>query len=113
MPDFHEAPAAVARALDIARTASKPVGIADAQDNTGGGLGDTTGLLKAMIAAPARRAVIGTIIDAQRADTALAVGKAGPASSQSAADAFRATSRFKCGVAAWARTLMVGSPTAR
>src|SRR5262245_5038121 len=45
-------------------SASKPVIIADTQDNPGGGgPGDTTGLLRAMLAAKAKGAVIGALID--------------------------------------------------
>lgn len=76
MPDFLEAPAAVAKALAIAAGASKPVVIADTQDNPGGGgTGDTTGVLRAMIAAGARGAVIGAMIDAEAAAAAHAAGE--------------------------------------
>lgn len=76
LPEFHAAPEAVRRALDIARTASKPVVIADTQDNPGGGgPGDTTGVLRALIDAGARRAVIGAIIDAETAAAAHETGE--------------------------------------
>ncbi len=76
LPEFYPAPEAVARALAIAATASKPVVIADTQDNPGGGgTGDTTGLLRAMLAARAKGAVIGALIDPIAADAAHAAGE--------------------------------------
>jgi microcystin degradation protein MlrC len=76
LPEFYPAPEAVARALAIAASASKPVVIADTQDNPGGGgPGDTTGVLRALIAARARGAVIGAIIDPVTADAAHAAGE--------------------------------------
>lgn len=76
LPEFYPAPEAVARALAIAATASKPVVIADTQDNPGGGgPGDTTGLLRAMLAAKARGAVIGALIDPMAADAAHEAGE--------------------------------------
>lgn len=76
LPDFLGAREAVERALVIAAKASKPVIIADTQDNPGGGgPGDTTGVLAALIAAKAKGAVIGAIIDAETADAAHAAGE--------------------------------------
>ena len=76
LPEFYPADEAVRRALEIARTASKPVVIADTQDNPGGGgSGDTTGVLRALLAAKARGAVIGAIIDPASADAAHATGE--------------------------------------
>ena len=76
LPEFYPADEAVDRALGLARSASKPVVIADTQDNPGGGgTGDTTGVLRALMAAKARGAVIGAIIDAATADAAHAVGE--------------------------------------
>jgi microcystin degradation protein MlrC len=76
LPEFYPAPEAVARARAIAATASKPVVIADTQDNPGGGgTGDTTGLLRAMLAANAKGSVIGALIDPTAADIAHAVGE--------------------------------------
>jgi microcystin degradation protein MlrC len=76
LPEFYAAPEAVARALAIAAKASKPVVIADTQDNPGGGgPGDTTGLLRAMLASKAKGAVIGALIDAAAADAAHAAGE--------------------------------------
>ncbi len=76
LPEFYPADEAVGRALAIARSASKPVVIADTQDNPGGGgSGDTTGVLRALIASKARGAVIGAIIDAATADAAHATGE--------------------------------------
>jgi len=80
LPEFFPAAEAVAKALAIARGASRPVVIADTQDNPGGGgPGDTTGVLRALLAAGARGAVIGAIIDAESADKAHAVGEGGSA----------------------------------
>lgn len=76
LPEYYPAAEAVARALAIAATASKPVIIADTQDNPGGGgPGDTTGLLRAMLAAKAKGAVIGALIDATAVDAAHAAGE--------------------------------------
>jgi microcystin degradation protein MlrC len=76
MPAFLDAPLAVAKAMEIAANASKPVVIADTQDNPGGGgPGDTTGLLREMMRAGARGAAIGAIIDAEMADAAHSVGE--------------------------------------
>jgi microcystin degradation protein MlrC len=76
LPEFHSAADAVGRALAIAAGASKPVMIADTQDNPGGGgPGDTTGLLRAMLAAGAKGAVIGALIDPEAADAAHAAGE--------------------------------------
>jgi microcystin degradation protein MlrC len=80
LPEFYPAAQAVARALAVAATASKPVVIADTQDNPGGGgPGDTTGLLRAMLAAKAKGAVIGALIDPAAADAAHAAGEGGVA----------------------------------
>ena len=66
---------AVQEALRLARDASKPVVIADAQDNPGaGGSSDTTGVLRALIRHDARDAAIGLIVDPQ---AALAAHRAG------------------------------------
>ena len=75
LPEFYPADEAVRRALSVAKGASKPVIIADTQDNPGGGgPGDTTGVLRALIAAGAKGAVIGAIIDPETADAAHATG---------------------------------------
>jgi microcystin degradation protein MlrC len=65
----------VARAIAIAKTASKPVVIADTQDNPGcGGTADATGLLEALVAADAQGAVLGFLCDAEAAQAAHAAG---------------------------------------
>lgn len=65
----------VARAKDIAISASKPVLIADAQDNPGAGAtGDTTGLLAALVDGGAERAIIGMLWDAETASLAHQAG---------------------------------------
>lgn len=66
---------AVIRAMQIARTASKPVVIADTQDNPGGGgNSDTTGILRALIRNRAKEAAIGLIVDKAAALMAHAAG---------------------------------------
>jgi microcystin degradation protein MlrC len=66
----------VRRALQIAARANRPVVIADTQDNPGaGGNSDTTGMLRALVAASAQRAAIGLIADAEAARIAHAAGQ--------------------------------------
>lgn len=66
----------VARAMRIARDASKPVVIADTQDNPGcGGTADSTGLLQAMLDAGVPDAVLGFLCDAEAARAAHAAGE--------------------------------------
>lgn len=65
----------VARAIEIARTANKPVVIADTQDNPGcGGTADSTGVLKALVAAGAQGAVLGLLCDPHAAEAAHRAG---------------------------------------
>ncbi len=65
----------VAKALELAKTASKPVVLADTQDNPGaGGNGDTVGLLEALVAQSAKGAVIGVLADAETASRAHELG---------------------------------------
>ncbi len=65
----------VRRAMTIAAQASRPVVIADTQDNPGaGGNSDTTGMLRALIANGASRAAIGLIVDPDAARVAHAAG---------------------------------------
>ncbi|MFM9886979.1 MAG: M81 family metallopeptidase [Burkholderiales bacterium] len=66
---------AVRRAMSIAERATRPVVIADTQDNPGaGGNSDTTGMLRALIDCRAQRAAIGILVDA---DAAVAAHRAG------------------------------------
>jgi microcystin degradation protein MlrC len=66
--------AAVARAMQRGERGA-PVVLADTQDNPGaGGNGDTTGLLRALIDADARDAVLGLLVDAASARQAHEVG---------------------------------------
>ena len=66
---------AAARAVAIAASASRPVVIADPQDNPGaGGAGDTTGLLSALLTAGARRACLSMIWDPATAKQAASAG---------------------------------------
>lgn len=67
---------AVAEARRIARGASRPVVIADTQDNPGcGGSADSTGLLKALVAAGTEDAVLGFLCDPAAAQAAHAAGE--------------------------------------
>jgi microcystin degradation protein MlrC len=67
---------AVAQAIYLARGASRPVVIADTQDNPGGGgHGDTTGLLAELLAQHAEGAVLGLINDAESAAACHAAGE--------------------------------------
>lgn len=65
----------VAEALRLARGGGRPVILADTQDNPGaGGNGDTMGLARALVAARADGAAIGSIVDAEAARVAHATG---------------------------------------
>jgi microcystin degradation protein MlrC len=67
---------AVVEALRLARDATKPIVLADIQDNPGaGGTSDTVGLLRALIAHRARGAVIGLIVDPEAAAAATEAGE--------------------------------------
>ena len=62
-------------AMALAKTARKPVIIADTQDNPGaGGDSDTTGMLRALVRNNARRAAIGAICDPASAKAAHKAG---------------------------------------
>jgi len=66
----------VKEALRLSSTASKPIVLADIQDNPGaGGTSDTVGLLRALIAHKARGAVLGMIVDPEAAAAAHAIGE--------------------------------------
>jgi microcystin degradation protein MlrC len=68
--------AAVREAINIARTARRPVVIADTQDNPGcGGTGDTTGMLAALVRNRAERAALCVLTDAAAAAAAHAAGE--------------------------------------
>jgi microcystin degradation protein MlrC len=65
----------VRHAMELARTASKPIIIADTQDNPGaGGDSDTTGMLRALVRNNATRAATGVIYDPVSAKAAHAAG---------------------------------------
>src|SRR5690606_18397073 len=67
---------AVAEAKRIASGASRPVVLADTQDNPGGGGdGDTTGVLAALVEARAENAVLGLLCDADAAARAHEAGE--------------------------------------
>jgi microcystin degradation protein MlrC len=62
-------------AMELAKGASKPIVIADTQDNPGaGGDSDTTGMLRALVRNRAARAAIGVLCDPQSAMAAHAAG---------------------------------------
>ncbi|MFP6774854.1 MAG: M81 family metallopeptidase [Alphaproteobacteria bacterium] len=66
---------AVIEAMRLAETATKPIVIADTQDNPGcGGSGDTVGMLAALVAHDAQGAVFGAVADDQAAVAAHASG---------------------------------------
>ncbi|MCE7029892.1 M81 family metallopeptidase [Jiella avicenniae] len=66
---------AVREAMRISAGATKPVVIADTQDNPGaGGDSDTTGMLRALVEAGAERAAIGVIVDPAAAKAAHEAG---------------------------------------
>jgi microcystin degradation protein MlrC len=68
--------ACVQRAMAIAQRSTRPVVIADTQDNPGaGGDSDTTGMLRALVANRAQRAALGLMVDAQAAQIAHAAGE--------------------------------------
>lgn len=67
---------AVRRAIRIARGASRPVVLADTQDNPGaGGTADTTGLLRALVAADAPEAALALVCDPHVATIAHRAGE--------------------------------------
>lgn len=66
----------VRHAYEISRTASRPVVIADTQDNPGaGGDSDTMGMLRALLEAEAENAAIGLIYDPEVAEVAHKAGE--------------------------------------
>ncbi|MFN4088764.1 MAG: M81 family metallopeptidase [Alphaproteobacteria bacterium] len=67
---------AVAEAVALAAAAARPVVLADTQDNPGGGGdGDTTGVLAALVRARAEVAVLGLLVDPTVAEQAHAAGE--------------------------------------
>lgn len=65
----------VRHAMELARSATKPIIIADTQDNPGaGGDSDTTGMLRALVRNKAIRAATGVIYDPESAKAAHAAG---------------------------------------
>ncbi len=67
---------AVVEALRLAQRATRPIVLADIQDNPGaGGTSDTVGLLRALIAHKAAGAAIGMIVDPEAAEAASAAGE--------------------------------------
>ena len=75
---LYTADEAVQEALRLAQTTTKPIVLADIQDNPGaGGTSDTVGLLRALIAHQAKGAVLGMIVDPEAAAAAHEVGEGG------------------------------------
>jgi microcystin degradation protein MlrC len=73
---LYTADEAAQEAIRLAKTATKPIVLADIQDNPGaGGTSDTVGLLRALIAHKAKGAVIGMIVDPEAAALAHDVGE--------------------------------------
>lgn len=69
---------AVAEAMRIAGTASRPVVLADTQDNPGAGApSNTTGLIEELLRQRAERAVVGIVHDVRAAEAAHAAGIGG------------------------------------
>jgi microcystin degradation protein MlrC len=69
--------AGVLHAMELAKTAKKPIVIADTQDNPGaGGDSDTTGMLRALVRNKAQRAATGVIFDPESAKAARAARRA-------------------------------------
>lgn len=67
---------AVAEALRLSKKATKPIILADVQDNPGaGGTSDTVGILRALIQQRATGAVIGMMVDPEAAAAAEATGE--------------------------------------
>ena len=74
-PDFLEPAEAVRRAQALAAGASRPVVIADTQDNPGaGGDANTTGMLRALVEADAQNAALGLFYDPEVVGQAVAAG---------------------------------------
>ncbi|MCR9256096.1 MAG: M81 family metallopeptidase [Alphaproteobacteria bacterium] len=72
---LHEADDAVAEAIVLSQGADKPVVIADTQDNPGaGGDSNTTGMLRALVAADAQNAALGLLFDPAAAEAAHEAG---------------------------------------
>src|ERR1700694_4050426 len=66
----------VRHAMELTKRASKPIVIADTQDNPGaGGDSDTTGMLRALVRNGATRAAIGVIVDPESAKAAHTAGQ--------------------------------------
>ena len=73
---LYTADEAAVEAIRLAKTAAKPIVLADIQDNPGaGGTSDTVGLLRALLAHRAEGAVIGMIVDPEAGAAAHEVGE--------------------------------------
>lgn len=82
---------AVAHAMRLANSATRPVVLADVQDNPGaGGTSDTTGLLRALVEAGARGAAMGVLTDPEAARLAHAAGEGAEIELSLGGKAFRA-----------------------
>ena len=68
-------PAFAGRTYDPVETATRPIVIADTQDNPGaGGDSNTTGMLRALVRQNAQRAALGNMVDPAAARAAHAAG---------------------------------------
>jgi microcystin degradation protein MlrC len=66
----------IAKAIEVAKTASRPVVVADTQDNPGcGGTADTPGVLEALVRLKAKDAVLGIFWDPEAAAAAHRAGE--------------------------------------
>ena len=75
-PDLWRPADAVARAIEIARGARRPVILADTQDNPGGGgNSDTVGLLEELVAQGAERTALAILVDPAAAAAAHGAGE--------------------------------------
>jgi len=73
--DLHQPDKAVQEAMRLAQGASRPVVIADTQDNPGaGGNSNTTGMLRALVANQAQEAALGVLFDPAAAEAAHKTG---------------------------------------
>ncbi len=72
----YDADGGVLKAMELSQAASKPIVLADVQDNPGaGGTSDTVGLLKALMRHKASGAVIGMLVDPEAAKEAYEAGE--------------------------------------
>ncbi|RED51027.1 M81 family metallopeptidase [Aestuariispira insulae] len=94
---IYEAADGVREAKKLSANSSRPVIIADTQDNPGGGgPGDTTGMLRAMVAGNANGAVVAMIIDPSSADQAHEAGEGASVTLDIGGKEFPEDSPYRC-----------------